>query len=129
MNPFAKRVYGEAHTDPMHTPLLAFRSWLFADPRHFQILALSAFLTYGIVDLGWAGQWTAYTALLCTSFLVQAAGIVWTGKSWTSMKSAAITALGLCLLLKANQVEVYILAAMLAIGSKFLLRIDKVHIS
>lgn len=128
MNPFAKHVYGEPHTDPMHTTLLAFRSWLFADPRHFQILALSAFLTYGIVDLGWAGEWTAYTALLGTSFLVQATGIVWTGKSWTSMKSAAITALGLCLLLKANQVEVYILAAMVAIGSKFLLRIDKVHI-
>lgn len=108
--------------------LLTFRSWLFGDPRHFQILALSAFLVYGIVDLGWAAQWSAYAVLMGTALLVQATGIVWTGKSWTSLKSAAISALGLCLLLKANSLEAYALAAMIAIGSKFLIRVDGVHI-
>lgn len=108
--------------------LLRFRNWLLGDPRHFQILALLSFLTYGIVDLGWDAQVSAYLMLAAAGLLVQAAGMAFYGAPLSSVKSALITILGLCLLLKANALWVYGLAGALAIGSKFLIRADKSHV-
>ena len=108
--------------------LFAFRKWLLGDPRHFQILALLSFLTYGLVDLGWDAQISAYLIMLSAGLLTQAIGMAVFKVPMSSVKSALITILGLCLLLKANSILVYGLGATFAIASKFLIRVDKAHV-
>lgn len=98
------------------------------DARHFQIVYLSLFLVYGIFFLDWQADLSRYGILLAVCLGVQAIGIQRTGKSWSSLKSALITALGLCLLLKANSVSTLVLGAAVAVGSKFLIRYRGKHL-
>lgn len=98
------------------------------DARHFQIAYLGTFLIFGIVALGWSANLPAYLVILGTALLSQTVGVALTGGRYDSLKSALITALGLCLLLKANELWVLGLAAFLAISSKFLIRVGDKHL-
>lgn len=98
------------------------------DPRYFQIIYLFSFLVFGIFYLGWEANLIKYTVVISTALLTQFVALRITGKSLGSLKSALITALGLCLLLNADEVWVFALAAMLAIGSKFLIRFHNKHL-
>ena len=51
-----------------------------------------------------------------------------TTKNYQSWKSAAISALGLCLLLKVNLLSTAVIAAVVTIASKFLIRRGNKHI-
>jgi Na+-transporting NADH:ubiquinone oxidoreductase subunit NqrB len=101
---------------------------LAGDPRHFQIAALTGLLVYGMAWLGFE--------LTLTQVLITVAGTV--GTQWLcmraaenpsfDMRSALISALSLCLLLRVDGLHFAALAAVLAIGSKFALRYRGHHL-
>lgn len=98
------------------------------DARLLQIFMLTSFLTYGWVYLGWFANYAVYMAAFISCLATQ---LFWAKRknlppgTW---KSALISALGLCLLLKVNFWPFMFLAGMLTISSKFLLRMDGKHI-
>jgi Na+-transporting NADH:ubiquinone oxidoreductase subunit NqrB len=108
---------------------------LFKDARDYQILFLSLFLFVGIGTRDWTLRPDLILVIFASCLLTQVICHQWTVDSgqWTdaerrrnsmfsSLRSAAITSLGLCLLLRAEQYETMILAGVLAIASKFLFR-------
>lgn len=101
---------------------------LFQDARHFQIVYLLLFLTYGVTELSWEISAVQIAVVLGSSLSTQ---LIWTkitaGKS-DSWKSALITGLGLCLLLQSTSLLTLGIAGVLAISSKFVLRIKKKHL-
>jgi Na+-transporting NADH:ubiquinone oxidoreductase subunit NqrB len=99
-----------------------------ADPRYFQILYLGSFLLYGVSYLGWDAEVLKYTAVFSTALATQLAFSYFTAKRYSSFKSALITSLGLCLLLKTGSLETAILASVIAIASKFIIKIKNKHI-
>ncbi len=106
------------------------------DARHYQILYLGAFLLLGIKLLGWDAEIGAFLTLISTALITQLYFIrryvphqLQSPDGWiNALKSPLITALGLCLLLKANDIWILAFAAALAIASKFLIRIKGKHV-
>jgi Na+-transporting NADH:ubiquinone oxidoreductase subunit NqrB len=103
------------------------RNW-WSDARHYQIVALSTLLVY---NLGWLdfGARPLNSALAIAAALATQALCTW----WFALptfdpRSPLITGLSLSLLLRADEPWLHALAAVIAIGSKFLLRIDGKHI-
>ena len=102
-----------------------------ADPRLYQIGTLAALLVYGI---GWLDfdMTVSRAALLVTTALAtqwicdKAAGSQSPFRS--SARSALISALSLCLLLRTNRADLAALAAAIAVGSKFVIRIRGKHV-
>lgn len=115
------------------------------DDRDYQILFLSGFLLLGILTRDWTLKPELILVILASSLLTQwglTAFVTrqknhifqgywfndWANplfmKSW---RSALITALGLCLLLRANDYSTMILASSLAIASKFIFRVNHKH--
>ena len=107
------------------------------DARNAQIVVLSLLLCLGLSGRGWAFSWWHAGLIFFTCLLAQGlltlnffntgqkalavdwarfSASLWPRQSW---KSAVITSLGLCLLLRANQPITLILAASVAIASKF----------
>ncbi len=103
-------------------------TWLRSDGRHFQIIAQISFLLYGVLLLGWDADWRNYLAIFSGVLLCQALAIRFAGYPIDSMKSAAITGLGLSLLMKANDPWLYLFAAMMAIGMKFISKVNGKHL-
>jgi len=99
-----------------------------ADPRYFQIATLGSLLTYGLFVLGFDITIPRALAIIVTA--VAAQGIF----SWVSgvprldIKSALISAFSLCLLLRTSSLLLAVVAAVITIGSKFLIRVDGKHI-
>lgn len=98
------------------------------DPRYFQIIYLGLFLLFGIFELNWNTNVPGYIAIISTSVITQLLFARFTNKKYSSWKSALITALGLCLLLKSDFESVLMIGAFLAIASKFLIRSKGKHI-
>jgi len=92
------------------------------DPRWYQIAMLSALLAYGMFglhfDLGWGRIAAVIGAALATQFLCTK---LWRLPAFDPL-SALISGLGLCTLLRTNDAAPAMVAAALAIGSKFILR-------
>ncbi len=117
------------------------------DARDYQIFFLGSFLILGLVARDWTVN-LAWVALLLAACLLTQLALAWQShqaqmepqlgrlQSWAeslatvlpSLKSALITGLGLCLLLRSNQLSILLLAGLLAIASKFLLRVNGKHI-
>ena len=117
-------IYNPGPLDYLSAPLRLLK----ADARHFQILYLSLFLIYGIFSLGWDSDLIKIGTTFFVCLFVQALFATYHKKSLHSLKSALISSLGLCLLLKVNGVETIALAATLTIASKFLVRVRGTHI-
>jgi enediyne biosynthesis protein E5 len=103
------------------------REW-WSDARHYQIAALSTLLIY---NLGWLdfGARPLNSALAIAAALVtQALCTRWFALPKFDPRSPLITGLSLSLLLRADEPWLSALAAVIAIGSKFVLRIDGKHI-
>ena len=104
-------------------------NWLRSDPRHGQILTLGSLLFYG---LGWLGfdLGPAQVALtLASALAVQRLGDAWTGAPWRSgAKSALISALSLCLLLRTDALWLAAVGSAIAVGSKFVIRVRGKHV-
>jgi Na+-transporting NADH:ubiquinone oxidoreductase subunit NqrB len=97
------------------------------DPRNYQVSFLSAFLLYGNWYLGWETDPLKLIVILSVCLSTQALGCYLTRKDFSSLKSAVITSLGLTILLQANSMYTYALAAFLAIACKFVFRMNGKH--
>lgn len=107
--------------DPGPPPLLR-------DPRLYQILVLSSLLVYGIVRLDLEIRPGRALLLLATALLTQLACTrIWRLPAFDP-RSALISGLSLCLLLRTNSVALAVAAAVITIASKFVLRIDGKHV-
>src|SRR5437867_3930589 len=108
-----------------------------ADPRLYQIAVLASLLLYGMTRLDFDTTPLKVGALLATVLATQAACDRWTAYrsrrapfAWGSVnvRSALISGLSLCLLLRSNDVWLLFLAAVVTIASKFVLRVRGKHL-
>ena len=98
------------------------------DPRYYQIAVLGLLLSFGIAVLDLGIHWYNAAAIIITAQCVQFACTRLAGVRQFDPLSAVITSLSLTLLLRTDMLVLAILAAAIAIGSKFLLRIRGKHI-
>ena len=98
------------------------------DPRHFQIASLASLLLYGMFRLGFdvspARALLLIGCALATQLLCSRAA----GLPAVDVKSALISGLSLCLLLRTSSAALAAATAVVAIGSKFLLRWNGKHV-
>jgi len=106
-----------------------------SDPRWFQLFFQTIFMSYGLLYLGWTAEWDHYLVSTggAVAFNYLAEGIrhrKW--PAWHSRRSwglsALISALSLCLLLKTGHWYTSLLAALLTVASKYILRVGGKHI-
>lgn len=109
---------------------------LLQDARDYQILFLSFFLFLGIGTRDWTLRPELIVTLIATCLIVQGLGVLVVRQldrslsnfTWeSSWRSALITGLGLSLLLRADNYLTMVLAGTLAIGSKFVLQVERKH--
>lgn len=98
------------------------------DPRHLQILSLSTLLALTQIWLDFQA-----TAWQCAAALAATLATQWAGDRWIAHRpfeprSALISGLSLCVLLRATDVWVFAAAGLIAIGSKYLIRVRGRHI-
>jgi Na+-transporting NADH:ubiquinone oxidoreductase subunit NqrB len=98
------------------------------DARHYQIAALATLLIYnfGWVDFG--AQPANSACAIVGALIAQVACSRLAGLPSIDLRSPLITGLSLSLLLRADEPLVHLLAGAIAIGSKFVLRIDGKHV-
>ena len=105
------------------------------DARDYQILFLGCFLGLGISARDWTLSLPWIGAILFSCLVIQTVFLLvkkWLEGSvlptdWTPLKSAVITGLGLCLLLRANHFSTLLLAVTVAIASKFCFQVKGKH--
>jgi len=115
----------ESLVTPVAWPAAPPRRW---DPRLFQIATLGGLLGYGGLGLGLdVDPWTA-AIILTTVLAAQLVATRVTGRRRFDPRSALISGLSLCLLLRTNSPELAALTAVLAIASKFLVRVGDKHV-
>jgi Na+-transporting NADH:ubiquinone oxidoreductase subunit NqrB len=98
------------------------------DPRAYQIAVLSGLLLWGVLGLDFA-----LTSTRAAIVVGSALGAQWLLGGWAGVprfepRSALISALSLCLLLRTSVPALAALGSLLAIGSKFALRIRGKHV-
>src|SRR2546425_9964977 len=98
------------------------------DPRYYQIAALALLLLYGLVRLRLDVQPGRAVALLLMVLLVQLCCTRLCKLPAFDPRSALISGLSLCLLLRTNSLLLAAVTAGTAIGSKFFLRWNGKHI-
>ncbi len=105
-------------------PLRAFAR----DPRHYQIAVLASLFVYGIARLDLEIEPLRAAVLLGTALLTQwACTRLWRLPAFEP-RSALISGLSLCLLLRSNLLLLAVAAAVATVASKFLLRFDGKHL-
>jgi len=98
------------------------------DPRDYQIASLLALNLYGLAALDFEVRPANVLAILATALAVQALGTRWARLARFDPKSALVSGLGLCMLLRTASPALAALAAALAIASKFLIRVRGKHL-
>lgn len=98
------------------------------DPRYYQVAVLASLLAFGIAVLDFGIRWQNAVAILLTAQAVQFIGTRAAGLPRFDPLSALITSLSLTLLLRTEFVALAMLAAIIAIGSKFLIRVRGKHV-
>lgn len=98
------------------------------DPRYFQIVVLGSLLGFGIVMLDFGIHGYNALAIMATAQIVQWLGTKACGLPRFDPLSALITSLSLTLLLRTEFATLAALAAVIAIGSKFLIRVNGKHV-
>jgi Na+-transporting NADH:ubiquinone oxidoreductase subunit NqrB len=99
-----------------------------ADPRFYQIACLGTLLAYGWLVLGFDVSALQIAVTLGAALLAQHAFGRATGVQRFDPRSAVISGLSLCLLLRTDQPLLAALAAVIAVGSKFVLRVSGKHV-
>ena len=99
-----------------------------ADPRCYQIAVLTTLLSIGVVVLDFGIRWQNAVAILLTAQAVQYLGTRLGNLPRFDPMSALITSLSLTLLLRTEFAALAVAAAAIAIGSKFLLRVNGKHV-
>ncbi len=108
------------------TPASASRFW--SDARHYQIAALATLLIYNIGWLDFGARPLNSALAIASSLATQAFCTWWFRLPAFDPRSPLITGLSLSLLLRADDPWLHVLAGIIAISSKFVLRIDGKHI-
>ena len=98
------------------------------DPRWYQIGVLATFFTYGAFWLGLDITAIQGLLIILVSLASQYIFSKWAKLPNVEYKSALISGISLCLLLRCSSPLIAILAAVIAIGSKFLIRFDGRHV-
>ncbi len=98
------------------------------DPRWFQIFALSSLLLYGRCGLGFEIGLPQAAITLGSVLAAQFAGTRLARLPAFDPKSALISGLSLCLLLRTNSLVLAATAAVITVASKFLLRVNGKHL-
>jgi len=100
------------------------------DPRLYQIGTLGSLLVYGMGWLDFDITPSRVALLLATVLATQWVGdrLVGGPPFRLSARSALISGLSLCLLLRTNHSELAMLAAVVTIAGKFLIRVDGKHV-
>ena len=97
------------------------------DPRLYQIAMLASLLVYGMGWLAFDITPARAVLLLATALGTQALGDRLERRA-VNWRSALISGLSLCLLLRTNRTELAIAAAVVAIGAKFAFRLHGKHL-
>ena len=105
---------------------IASRRW-FADARHFQIGSLALLLTLNLTWLDFGADPLAAAVLIATCLATQFIGCRLVGIP-IELRSALITSFSLSLLLRTDALWLYAAAGVIAIGSKFLIRVNGKHL-
>lgn len=101
---------------------------LLRDPRLYQILVLASLLVYGIARLDLEIHPGRALLLLATALLTQLACTrLWRLPAFDP-RSALISGLSLCLLLRTNSVALAVTAAVITTAGKFVLRVNGKHL-
>jgi hypothetical protein len=103
--------------------------WLRADPRHGQIATLTLLLCYGFSWLAFDLSLAQALVTIGSALAAQAGTDWWSGRPLVSgAKSALISSLSLCLLLRTDHLLLAASAALIAIVSKVVIRIRDKHV-
>lgn len=105
-----------------------FSQILQSDPRYYQITILSILLTYGIVWLNFDVELLSIFTIISTALLTQFICTRLFKLPYFDFRSPLISALSLCLLLRANSLWLMGLTAIITIASKFIFRWQNKHI-
>src|ERR1700730_18395184 len=100
---------------------------LWSDARHLQIVALASLLTINLTMSDFGARLATSTCALAASLFTQAVCSRLT-KVPLDLRSPLITGLSLSLLLRAEEPWLHAVAGVIAISSKFLLRINGKHV-
>ena len=98
------------------------------DPRYYQIAVLSSLVGFGVVGLDFGISAANAVAIVTMALATQYAGTRLCGLPAFDPLSPLITSLSLTLLLRTDLVALAALAAVIAIGSKFVIRVRGKHI-
>jgi len=98
------------------------------DPRYYQIAVLFSLLLYGVGWLSFDVDGHAIAMLLGTVLVAQFLCTSFFSSSAFDCRSALISGLSLCLLLRTNDSTLTIVTALITIASKFLLKWNGKHI-
>ncbi len=105
----------------------SFITRLSRDPRDYQIAVLSYLLVYGVGWLEFDISWEQVAILLGTVLITQYLCGRFTRLPAFDPRSPLVSGLSLCLLLRSNDPALLAAAAMVAIGSKFIIRRNGKH--
>ena len=97
------------------------------DPRTYQVLTLLCLLLYGKFFLAFSVSWEQIIATAAVAVMVQWFCTRWFGLPKFDPRSALISSLSLCLLLRTDWLVYALLGIVIAVVSKFLLRVNGKH--
>jgi Na+-transporting NADH:ubiquinone oxidoreductase subunit NqrB len=98
------------------------------DPRFYQITVLTALLGFGLTQLQFEVTVAQVVATLVAAVTTQIVAARIVGLRNASLPTAIISALGLCLLIRTSSPVWAALAGVIAIGSKFTIRVRGKHV-
>ena len=98
------------------------------DPRYYQIAVLTSLVVFGVVALDFGIRWQNAISIVFTALAVQYLGTRYARLPRFDPLSPLITSLSLTLLLRTDEPQIAAAAAVIAIGSKFLIRFRNKHV-
>jgi Na+-translocating ferredoxin:NAD+ oxidoreductase RnfD subunit len=98
------------------------------DPRLYQIAALAGLLAYGLLRLDLEVRPARAAIILASALAAQYACTRWWRLAAFDPRSALISGLSLCLLLRTSSIALAVAGAVLAVSSKFLIRVRGKHV-
>ena len=99
-----------------------------ADPRHYQIAVLASLLIYGVFGLDFEIGPGRATAILAVALSTQYVCTRLCDLPRFDPRSALISGLSLCLLVRTNSAALALAAAIIAVSSKFLIQFNRKHL-
>ncbi|HXW27693.1 MAG TPA: RnfABCDGE type electron transport complex subunit D [Xanthobacteraceae bacterium] len=101
---------------------------LLADARHYQIAALALLLAINFLAVDFGAKPLPSALAVGAALLTQTACAWWFGIARLDLRSPLITGLSLALLLRADDPSIHAAAGVIAILSKFVLRVNDKHV-